>query len=80
MMYRNNNGNWNDASCNAKLASICEIGAAARALCQGKQLIKEVSTSNIHTMQMKKNIYFKVPPVIFSYNYVYRTFHGCDLH
>ena len=44
MMYKNNNGNWNDAPCNAKLAYICEFGAAARALCQpkGKYIIKDV--------------------------------------
>ena len=33
MMYKDHGGRWNDISCGAKMASICEFGAKAQSLC-----------------------------------------------
>ena len=32
MMYKGN-GNWNDAGCNSRMASLCEIGTGINNLC-----------------------------------------------
>ena len=45
MMYKDYDGNWNDAPCEIEMGSICEFGATAAKLCQpqnakGKEIIK----------------------------------------
>ena len=37
MMYKDYDGNWNDAPCDIEMGSICEFGATADKLCQSQK-------------------------------------------